>query len=280
MGNFENCGIAYPLTAYDAEEAAELLPKFYQLSDRMSHWSASPQIPKSHLVSTWVAQLIRNQRLLDAVEELIGPNILCWNATFFPKAAGSEGYVGWHQDITYWGLDPSEGHVVTAWLALSDAREDNGCMFFLPGSHKEGMRCHRQDLHQTDNMLLGSQEVALSDREQQLAIPVVLEPGQFSVHHSKLLHGSYGNLSDRPRIGLSINFMSTDVRQTTNGGYDSASLVRGVDEFGHFQLEPAPDSDFDRASIEAYKKALLTPGGIGGADDEIYHSSTDLSHIV
>ncbi len=279
MTQFEQQGIGYPLTAFDSAEVDDFLPRFVQLSERMSGWSASPQILKSHLVSTWVAGLVRNKRLLDVIEDLIGPNILCWNATFFPKPAGSEGYVGWHQDITYWGLEPAEGHVVTAWLAISDAREDNGCMFYLPGSHKQGMRSHRQ-VHQTQNMLLGEQEVHLSDREQKQSIPVQLEPGQFSVHHSSLLHGSYGNVSDRPRIGLSINFMSSEVRQTTNGGYDSASLVRGVDEFGHFQLEPAPQSDFDSASIEAYKNALLTPSGIGGADDDIYDSATDPSHIV
>ena len=106
-----------------------------------------------------------------------------------------------------------------------------------------------------------------------------LEPGEFSVHHARLLHGSYGNSSTRPRIGLSINYMSTRTIQQTNQGIDSAMLIRGEDHYGHFKLEPRPRGEFDAPAIAAYKEALLTPSGIGGADDTIYEIRPNLSRI-
>jgi non-heme Fe2+,alpha-ketoglutarate-dependent halogenase len=277
MTQFLDEGIVFPCAALPAGEALALEPAYYKLARRMSGWTNGAQILKSHLVCPWVCELVHNPALLDVIERLIGPDILCWSATFFAKEAGSDGYVGWHQDIHYWGLDPAE-EVVTAWLGLTDASEDNGCMFFVPGSHRGGDRPH-QRLPDTSNMLLGSQEVSLCESEQAQRRAVVLQPGQFSVHHARLLHGSYGNLSQRPRIGLSINYMSTRVQQQTNGGVDSAMLVRGVDSYGNFVQEPRPQGDFDAAGIDAYKAALLTPSGIGGADDSIYDMRPNLDHI-
>jgi chlorinating enzyme len=277
MKEFQENGIVFPVQAISSSEASSLVPEFYALANRMGDWTEGPQIPKSHLVSTWVCELVHNNAVLDVVENLIGPDILCWAATFFAKEPQTDGYVGWHQDIHYWGLEPAE-QVVTAWLGLTDAHRDNGGMFCIPGSHQKGDRDHQQ-YPDSDNMLLGSQEVDISEEELSRSIPVDLEPGQFSVHHARLLHGSYGNLSRRPRIGLSINYISTAVAQRANGGRDSAMLVRGNDSFGNFSLESRPEADFDQASLSVYKTALLTPSGIGGADDNIYNKQPDLGRI-
>lgn len=277
MLNYQEDGIVFPSKALSANEASALVPAFYALARRMHDWTDGAQILKSHLVSPWVCELVHNSNVLDAVESLIGPDILCWAATFFAKEPATDGYVGWHQDIHYWGLDPAE-QVVTAWLGLTDAHRDNGGMFCIPGSHLEGDRVHQQH-PDTDNMLLGSQEVDISEEALSRSIAVALQPGEFSVHHSRLLHGSYGNHSRRPRIGLSINYISTAVKQRAQGGLDSAMLVRGKDHFGNFALEPRPKADFDTASIAAYKAALLTPSGIGGADDSIYNKRPYLERI-
>ena len=101
----------------------------------MEGWTDGAQILKSHLVSTWVCELVHNDTILDAVENLIGPDILCWAATFFAKEPETDSYVGWHQDIHYWGLEPAE-QVATVWLGLTDAHRDNGGMFCIPGSHQ------------------------------------------------------------------------------------------------------------------------------------------------
>ncbi len=277
MSDFQNNGITFPLQALSASDASSLVPAFYALAQRMEGWTDGAQILKSHLVSTWVCALVHNSKILNAVEDLIGPDILCWAATFFAKEPETDGYVGWHQDIHYWGLEPAE-QVVTVWLGLTDAHRDNGGMFYIPGSHQEGDKVHQQ-YPDSDNMLLGSQQVDISKDDLARSIAVDLQPGQFSVHHARLLHGSYGNLSQRPRIGLSINYVSTAVKQRSNGGRDSAMLVRGKDQFNNFNLEPRPEADFAPTGIAAYKAALLTPSGIGGADDSIYNKQPNLSRI-
>jgi len=275
---FGKDGIVYPVSAISPARAAQLLPRFYELRSRMAGWTDSVQILKAHLVCTWVADLVRNDAVLDVIEELIGPNILCWTATFFAKEPLAPGYVGWHQDISYWGLDPAE-KVVTAWLGLTDAGTDNGCMCFVPGTHAQEDREYL--FHQeSENMLLAAQEITLTSVEQDSVRAVKLAPGQFSVHHSRLIHGSYGNESSRPRIGLSINYMSTDVRQTVGNGEDRATLVRGVDAFGHFDLERRPVSDFDERSLEAYRESIVSPGGVGVTNEDVYDTRPDLARIA
>ena len=274
---YEENGISFPHTAISPAEAAALLPRFEALRTRMAGWTNSPQVIKSHLVAPWVTELVTNPAVLDVVEEITGPSILCWAATFFAKPPRSGGFVGWHQDITYWGLEPAE-QVATVWLGLSDAKPDNGCMCYIPGSHRGGAREHQQ-LMDENNMLLGAQEVALSGEEENRITAVPLEPGQFSIHHSRLLHGSYGNESQRPRIGLSINYMSTAVRQTGNNGKDSAMLVRGTDAYGHFSLEPRPVREFGEIEIAAYREAVLSPSGIGNENNGVYLSKADLTAI-
>ena len=196
LTQFEDEGIIYPIRILGHSEAVALQPRYEALRDRMADWSTAKQLPKSYLVSPWVNDLVRHPKILDAVESLLGPDILCWAATFFAKEPNNTGFVGWHQDITYWGLEPGD-KVVTAWLALTDAKPDNGCMCFVPGTHNSGMRNHEFNPG-SGNMLAGDQEVILSSDEEKHIQHVELEPGEMSIHHSRLLHGSVGNTSSRP----------------------------------------------------------------------------------
>ncbi len=275
---FDRNGIIYPLEALARAEAEDLHAKFYALKARMENWSSGKQILKAHIVSTWVSELVHHAAMLDAVEKLIGPDILCWSASFFAKEAKNSSYVGWHQDITYWGLEPAE-KVVTVWLGLTDAKQDNGCMCCIPGSHLESPREHECKAG-TNNMLMGAQEVALSEADNARMTVVELEPGEFSIHHARLLHGSYGNHSSRARVGISINYMATEVRQAGTEIPDYATLVRGVDRFGHFTLEPRPQSDFDETAIAAYRTSIQSPGGLGRVNDENPVTYINLAAIV
>ena len=240
---YQREGVVFPLRILDAEKAGILADHCGVLQSRMGHWVASPQISKSNLVSCAMADVIRNEALLDVVESVIGPDILCWTATVFAKSPKSGGYVGWHQDRTYWGLSPEE-QVVTAWLALTDAHYDNGCMSVLRGSHLQGNRDH-EIVPGTENILFSGQEVTIEPHEQDQLVHVELDPGEASIHHSKVLHGSNPNTSDRPRIGLSIQYISANVVQCNNGGIDSASAVRGNTAHSKLELEPSPEKDFD-----------------------------------
>lgn len=172
------------------------------------------------------------------MEQLIGPDILAWDSGFVIKEPHSHGYVSWHQDLTYWGLDTDL--LVTAWLALSPATVENGTMKMIPGSHIVGKRPH-SDTHEKNNLLHKGQ--TLEGIDDTLAVDIVLEAGQASLHHGWVAHASPPNGSDDRRIGFTVQYAAPSVKQMV-GGWDSATLVRGSDTYLHFATEPRPLSDF------------------------------------
>ncbi len=204
---------------------------------------------KVHLLFTWADALVHHPAVLDAVEDAIGPDILCWTTNFFIKEANSPGFVSWHQDSTYWGLDPDE--VITAWIALTDVTQENGYMQVIPGSHRVDQLPHVDTFHK-DNLLSRGQEIAVEvDKSKAVGIP--LQAGEMSLHHIKLVHGSDANRSGDRRIGLAIRYIPTYVRQTKVR--DSAMLVRGHDKYGHFDPEPRPRADLDEGARAAHADA-------------------------
>ena len=205
---------------------------------------------KTHLLFTWADALVHHPKVLDAVEDAIGPDILCWTTTFFIKEANSPGFVSWHQDSTYWGLDPDE--VITAWVAFTEVDEANGYMQVIPGSHKIDQLPH-VDTFLKDNLLSRGQEIAVEvDRGK--AVGIDLKAGEMSIHHIKLVHGSEPNRSGDRRIGFAIRYIPTYVRQTKVR--DSAMLVHGTDKYGNFDLEPRPRSDLDVGAMAAHADAV------------------------
>ena len=164
---------------------------------------------KAHLLFTWVDELVHHPKIVDAAEDVLGPNLLCWTTNFFIKEANSPGFVSWHQDAFYWGL--SKDSVMTAWVALSPANLESGCMKFLPGSQTQDHLQHVDTFHK-DNLLSRGQEIAVKvDGEK--TVDCILKPGEMSLHHVKLVHGSEPNRSNDRRIGLAIRYIPTDVKQ-------------------------------------------------------------------
>jgi len=206
---------------------------------------------KSHLLFTWLDGLIRHPAILDAVEGVIGPDILCWSSTFFIKEAHDPGFVSWHQDSTYWGLDPAD--IVTAWVALSESTAENGAMRVIPDTQTLEQVAHR-DTFAADNLLTRGQEIAVEVDEAR-AVMLSLQPGEMSLHHVRLIHGSDPNPSAKRRIGFAIRYLPTHVRQVV-GTRDSATLVRGVDRFGNFEPEYAPDRDLSDAALAFHARVM------------------------
>lgn len=205
---------------------------------------------KTHLLFTWADELVHHPAILDVVEDVIGPDILCWTTNFFIKEPHSPGFVSWHQDSTYWGLDPDD--VITAWIALSESTPQSGCMKVIPGTHKETQLPHVDTFHE-NNLLSRGQEIAVEvDRSK--AVDIVLKPGEISLHHIKLVHASDANNADYRRVGLAIRYIPTYVRQTKIR--DSATLVRGVDKYRNFDYEPRPKGDLDEAARAAHAEAM------------------------
>ena len=204
---------------------------------------------KSHLLFKWLSQLIRMPTVLDPVEDLIGPNILCWSTDWWIKEAHSKSFVSWHQDSQYWGLDTRR--LVTVWVALSPSTAASGCMRVLPGSHEGPDLPHEETFHD-DNMLTRGQSIHGIDESKTVNLEVMT--GQAAVFAFRIAHASHPNQSDDRRIGLAIRFIPPDARQVRSD-HDTAALVRGEDTAGLFQLEPEPAYDFDPVAVEFHRVA-------------------------
>ncbi len=246
IGCYRDQGYCSPITILAPDDAAAFLNRL-DLAAAGHAEAASVLKMKSHLVFACLDELVHLPAILDAVEDLLGPDILAWSSSIFAKGPADPGYVSWHQDLTYWGLEPPD--VVTVWLALSESSSENGCMRVVPGSHIGEIVPHR-DTHGEHNLLSRGQEIAAGVDEFR-AKDVELLSGQMSLHHAKLFHGSAPNQSARRRVGFSIRYIPATVRQT-RGDRDSAVLVRGSDPDNHFELEPHPLAEFDTAALDLH----------------------------
>lgn len=244
---YERDGYVHPLRAFSADEAQSVLEHIDALKQREPDlWSRAKYKP--HLLMKWLNDFMRTPTILDAVEDVLGPNVLAWGAAHsLDKKPHDPKFVPWHQDSTYWGL--SEPSVVTAWVALTPSKRTNGCLRVVPGSHKQGQVPH-QETFDKDSILVRGQEVEV-DVDENDAVDVELDPGEFSLHHTMLFHGSEANTSDMRRCGIAVRYIATRVRPT-DGFRDSATLVRGIDEYGHFIPDIVPAYDMDPAAVAFY----------------------------
>ncbi|MEJ7669749.1 MAG: phytanoyl-CoA dioxygenase family protein [Casimicrobiaceae bacterium] len=232
-------GIHFPYRALPAAEADALGARY--LGNAALIRGRNNQKP--HLLFTWLNALVRDPRILDPVESLLGPNLWCWSAQFFAKLAGDVAYVSWHQDATYWGLSSPE--VATAWVALTPSTREAGCMQVVAGTHHAQVR--HDDTFDESNLLSRGQEIAVSV-DPAAVIDVELQPGEMSLHHVLLFHGSQPNRAAHARVGFAIRYIPTHVRQLSPIR-ESATLVRGRDEYGYFDAELPPEADMHPDAI-------------------------------
>lgn len=248
---YEAEGFCHPIRALSGDEAAAYRKRFEAYEAANGGWYELSKGQKLYLLQTWAAELSKHPKVLDAVEDVLGPDLFVWGLSLFVKDANDPGYVTWHQDSTYWGLDKPD--VVTAWIALSPATRESGCMKMLPGSQKLEQLPHHDTLAK-DNLLTRGQEIAV-DVDEAKARYVELQPGEISLHHVRTVHASAPNRSDDRRIGVAIRYIPPYVRQI-NGGRDSAWLVRGEDRYGNFVHETPPVGDMDPAAVAEHKRIM------------------------
>lgn len=250
VARYRRDGFHFPVPVLSRDEARACRDKLEAHERATGGPLAGNLRHKVHLLFTWADALARHPAVLDAVEDVIGPDILCWSSSFFIKEARSTSFVSWHQDATYWGLSTSD--VITAWIALSDVPPASGPMKFWAGSHLRNQLEHR-DTFDRDNLLSRGQEIAV-DVPAGEGVEVPLAAGEMSLHHVLLAHASGPNMSDDRRIGFAIRYIPPHVRQLKVR--DSAMLVRGRDTHGHFDLETPPRADFDAAARAAHSDAV------------------------
>ncbi len=244
---YDRTGYHFPVDILAPREVADFRSKLEAYERETGGPIKGEMRHRSHVLFTWVNDMVRHPKILDAVEDVLGPNLYCWNTSFFIKEPRDPGFVSWHQDATYWGL--SSPDVMTVWLAFSPANTVSGCMKFVPGTHKQQVS-HADTFHQ-DNLLTRGQEIAVEVDEKR-AVYAELKTGQASLHHVLLFHGSAPNQSDDRRIGLAIRYIPTHVKQAV-GTRDWATLVRGVDEHRNFEPEPRPTRDLAPEVVAFHK---------------------------
>ncbi|MEM8595322.1 MAG: phytanoyl-CoA dioxygenase family protein [Pseudomonadota bacterium] len=263
-------GFLCPLPVFGAEETARhrAMLEDYEGGHRargLPHDMEQYKRINSHIVMREAAVLALDPRVLDPVESILGPDILLWSAEFIVKEARTDKVIAWHQDLTYWGMDGSD-HEVTAWIALSPASVEAGCMRFVPGSHRGGLVAH-EDRDDPANLLSRGQELAVvvDDAE---AVSAALAPGQMSLHHGRIFHASGPNVTDDRRIGLVIRYITPET-PSMGQGRDYAMLARGVDRVGRRTLMAPPSESFSPAALALYEEVRSAQAEVlaAGAED-------------
>ncbi len=209
-------------------------------------WRSMP-----YLLMPWAAGLARDPRILDRVEDLLGPDLMIFTSTFFIKEPHSPTIAAWHQDSTYYGLTPKEE--VTVWIALSEANEAAGCMESLSYKGQPRQLLHRSRI--VENSVNRGAQVIVEPLDEGMPVAMPLKPGEFSMHHGLCPHRSGPNTAGHRRIGLGLNYIPTHVRPSGTTKH-AALLVRGVDRYHHFEQASWPEGELDAKAVATHDRAM------------------------
>ena len=255
-------GFLFPLKAFNMDVAADYRSKLEALETRYNIQGPKRDLNQyfrvnAHIVMPIAIELAKTPAILDAVESILGSNIMVWSVEFFIKEAQTDKIVSWHQDMTYWGLgDDVSGdseHLASAWIALSPATVESGCMKFVAGTHKEQILPHT-DTFDESNLLSRGQEIEV-EVDPADEVNIELCPGEFSIHHGRMVHASGPNSSNDRRIGCVIRYVTPEIKQLV-GPRDYAILLRGIDAKQNWINVAPPDQEFSLASLDLYEQVL------------------------
>jgi non-haem Fe2+, alpha-ketoglutarate-dependent halogenase len=245
-------GFLFPVPALTPDEVATCLAGLQRLELALGSPVAEADVKwRSHAYahSPWFNTLIRHKRILDAIEDVIGPNILVWTSTFFIKEPHSPTFAAWHQDGTYFGLEPKEQ--VCAWVALTDASEQAGCMEQL--SSRGAPRQYNHAALGLANSINRAGQTIMEAFDQSNPVAMALRAGEFSLHHELAVHRSAPNHASHRRVGIGLNYIPTHVR-VDSPVRCKAMLVRGEDRYGHFDLIDPPSAERDAAALAVHQQ--------------------------
>ena len=246
---YKNKGYISPVDALTSLEAKEIRDEIEKIEKNWPKALEGINRNYVHLISPVFNKVCLNKNILDAVESIIGKNILICGTTLFIKNPKEKGFVSFHQDAKYIGLEPHNW--VTVWVAITDANEKNGCMRMLPGSHKENLKQHEQNFDENNLLTRGQtiKNVSLDKTE-----PVILKAGQMSLHHPKIVHGSGLNYSDDRRIGFVIqSYIGSNVDQVLGKMY--VQKARGEDKYKYHEYSNIPTELMGRKEVISQNKA-------------------------
>jgi hypothetical protein len=242
-------GYLAPLRALPDEEIASLREHVFKLGAARGGQLPPALNMKAHLLVPCLWDLVHDSRIVGPVIDLLGDDLLCWGSSFFDKVPGSPHHVHWHQDSSYWGLERPDA--LTVWIAFTNSDTANGCLRVVPGSHREQLR--HVNAEDPSNMLSGGEVLAAAVDEASVR-DVVLAPGEMSIHHQRLIHGSRPNTGTERRMGFAIRYIAGDLKGLRNDR-SYATLVHGRD-LGGFEIEEAPRKDMDPDALRRHGTIL------------------------
>ena len=238
---FDENGYLCPIQVHDDAEVSRIRRLFDELEEKEGRENCVIGLQGRHLDVPFIWEMSNNQAILDCLEPLMGPDIMLLSTHFFCKyPENTSKFVAWHQDVTYWGLEPP--YALTAWYAIDDSDVENGCMSVIPGSHKLGIVEHGKS-ETPGNLLSINQQVDLESVDESKAVDFIVKAGEMSIHHGQLIHGSNPNKSNRRRCGLTLRYVPPYVKPVRENSVNRpwpAKIVRGEDKennFEHYELQ-------------------------------------------
>ncbi len=246
---YDEKGYIAPIDVLSRQEANEIRQEIETIEKKWPNALEGIGRNYVHLISPVFNKVCLNNKILDAVESIIGKNILICGTTLFIKNSNEKGFVSFHQDAKYIGLEPHNW--VTAWIAVTDSNEENGCMRMWSGSHKENLKNHEQKFDENNLLTRGQtiENVPLEETDS-----VVLEAGQMSLHHPTLVHGSGLNKSNDRRIGFVIqSYIGSDVDQVLGKIY--VQKARGKDTHKFHEYSNIPQARMTKEDVLTWNKA-------------------------
>lgn len=245
LNQYERDGVVFPIKVFSADEASFFRGAIESILDACREGPVR-RLGNLHLFFDWAHRLVTHEALLNAIEDVLGADILIDGTLVFYKPPHDSGYVSWHQDSVYsgWHLTPS----TSAWIALTASRPANGCMRVIPGSHAQGLLNH-VNIRDESNLVRRGERVETEVDESQ-AVDVVLEPGEMSLHHSTIVHGSNPNTSGGPRIGFIVRFVTNKIRSRER----PLLRVRGEADCSHLVLAEPPARMDQQTAFSAWRR--------------------------
>ena len=248
---YKDKGFLAPLDALTKNEAEEVKNEIEFIEKKWPNELEGLGRNYVHLISPIFDKIVHNSKILDAVEDVIGKNILVGGTTLFIKDPDKKGFVSFHQDARYIGFEPHNW--VTVWLAITDANEENGCMRMWSGTHKDELKIHEEKFNNDQGNLL-TRGQTIDNVPIEKTEPVFLKAGQMSLHHPRIAHGSGINKSNKRRIGFVIqSYIGTNVEQVIGKVY--VQQARGEDLFNYHEHTKRPVKTMEKEDIDIRNKA-------------------------
>ena len=251
INQYNEKGYISPIDALTKDEADEVREEIEFIEKKWPNELEGLGRNYVHLISPIFDKVVHNSKILDAVESIIGKNILVAGTTLFIKDPDKKGFVSFHQDAKYIGFEPYNW--VTAWLAITDSNEENGCMRMWSGTHKDDLKVHEEKFNDDQGNLL-TRGQTIDNVPIEKTEPVILKAGQMSLHHPRIAHGSGINKSNKRRIGFVIqSYIGTNVEQVIGKVY--VQQARGEDLFNYHEHTKRAVNTMEKENIDIRNKA-------------------------